>query len=370
MQTSVHVTKATKSAVIYENVDTGLTHYPIAFGNWEKQPHRFHGHALITDIIGNQIFINKMFALAITHMQSMAIPKIVYNANLIPAWNKQIGQAIGIHNLKPDQPLPKVAEVIHPPEMSAQVMSLIDKTMQYTRECLGATDAQMGNVRPDNTSALMVLQTNAEVPLENIRANLHEWVEDIVAILLDFMGNYYGSRPVRIRRDVEEIATDSAGNPQINPNTGLLMTRTSKQTVMQEVDFSFLKHLSLDTRIDVGAAPYYSRIAMVQTLDGLLRQGVLTNLEYLERMPDQMIPMKQELIDNIQAREAAQGGPLTGSSAEMSPGGSGPIIGAELDESKLDAMMTPSTQSVLARYPDAAKRGLRRVGQISAMRAA
>ena len=62
--------------------------------------------------------------------------------------------------------------------------------MAYTKECLGATDAQMGSVRPDNTSALMVLQNASEVPLENTRAGLHEWVEDIGAILLDMMGTY------------------------------------------------------------------------------------------------------------------------------------------------------------------------------------
>ena len=67
--------------------------------------------------------------------------------------------------------------------------------MSYTKDCLGATDAQMGNVKPDNTSAIMVLQTNAEVPLENIRAGLHEWTEDIGKILLDMMGTYYGRRP-------------------------------------------------------------------------------------------------------------------------------------------------------------------------------
>jgi len=31
---TVHVTKATKNAVIYEDVDTGLSRYPIAWGNW------------------------------------------------------------------------------------------------------------------------------------------------------------------------------------------------------------------------------------------------------------------------------------------------------------------------------------------------
>ena len=37
---TVHVTKATRSAVIYEDVDTGLSRYPIAWGNWEKQKNR------------------------------------------------------------------------------------------------------------------------------------------------------------------------------------------------------------------------------------------------------------------------------------------------------------------------------------------
>ena len=35
--TTVKVTKATRTGIIYEDVDTGLTRYPIAWGNWEKQ---------------------------------------------------------------------------------------------------------------------------------------------------------------------------------------------------------------------------------------------------------------------------------------------------------------------------------------------
>ena len=98
--------------------------------------------------------------------------------------------------LQPGQRIGDVATNLNPADMSNQIIMAIDKAMQYTRECLGATDVQMGNVRPDNTSALMVLQSNAEVPLENIRAGLYEWIEDIGAILLDMMGTYYGKRPI------------------------------------------------------------------------------------------------------------------------------------------------------------------------------
>jgi hypothetical protein len=72
--TTVHVTKATKNCVIYEDVDTGLSRYPIAWGNWEKQKNQYHGRALVTGIIPNQIFINTMFAMVMRHLQMMGFP--------------------------------------------------------------------------------------------------------------------------------------------------------------------------------------------------------------------------------------------------------------------------------------------------------
>ena len=47
----VHVTKATRDAVIFEDVDTGLSRYPIAWGNWERQKNQYHGRALVTGLV-------------------------------------------------------------------------------------------------------------------------------------------------------------------------------------------------------------------------------------------------------------------------------------------------------------------------------
>ncbi len=303
--TTVHVTKATRTAVIYEDVDTGLSRYPIAWGNWEKQKNQYHGRALVTGIIPNQIFINTMFATAMRHLQLMAFPKTVYNADLISAWTNEVGQAIGVHGLQPGQSVSQAAYPLQGAEMSSQIFALIDKAMSYTKECLGATDAQMGNVRPENTSALMVLQTNAEVPLENIRSGLHEWVEDIGAILLDFMGTYYGKRPVVVEREFEEIVTGSGGEPELDMTTGQLRTRTVGRKVAQEFDFSRFKDLWLNLRVDVGATTYFSEIAMTQTLDNLRRDGTLDVIQYLERVPDKLIPKKEELIRQLRSRSGA-----------------------------------------------------------------
>ena len=325
--TSVHVTKATRTMTIYEDVDTGLSRYPIAWGNWEKQKNQYHGRALVTGIVPNQIFINGMMAMIFRHLQLQSFPKTIYNADLIGQWNNEVGAAIGVHNMQPGMTLRDVATSLQPSDMSNQIVMCIDRVMQYTRDCLGATDAQMGNVRPDNTSALMVLQSSAEVPLENTRAGLHEWIEDIGAILLDMMGTYYGRRPLVRERTFEDIS-ESNGQPMIDPMTGQMMTQQVTRRVVEEFDFSQLKHLWLNIDAQVGATTYYSEIATVQTLDNLRRDGTLEIIDYLERIPDKLIPRKQELIDAIKKRtaEVAQQAATLEQQGDMMPGQQGPQI--------------------------------------------
>lgn len=321
--TTVHVTKATKGSNIFEDVDTGLTHYPIAWGNWEKQKNQYHGRALVTGIIPNQIFINTMFALVMRHLQLQSFPKTIFNADCINDFDNEIGRAVAARNIQPGQDLKGVAMNLSPADMSNQIMAVIDKAMAYTKDCLGATDAQMGNVKPDNTSALMVLQSSAEVPLENTRAGGHEWVEDIGAILLDMMGTYYGERPIVRERDFEEPMTGSDGRPIIDPTTGMMATTKVSRRVIEMFDFRQFKNLWLNVAVDVGATTYYSEIAMVQTMDNLRRDGMLTAIQYLERVPDKLIPRKQELIDDLRQQMASMPAP-TSDSATVPPGAGNP----------------------------------------------
>lgn len=364
METSVHVTKATRGAIIYEDVDTGLSRYPIAWGNWEKQKNQYHGRALVTGLIPNQIFINSMFATAMRHLQLMAFPKTVYNADLISAWTNEVGQAIGVHGLQPGQSISQVAYNLQPAEMSNQIFTLIDKAVAYTKECLGATDAQLGTAKAENTSALMVLQTNAEVPLENIRSGLYEWVEDIGAILLDMMGTYYGRRPIIIEQEFEEFVMGPGGTPVIDPMTGQMQTQKIVRKVIKEFDFSQFKHLWLNLRVDVGATTYFSEIAMTQTLDNLRRDGTLDVIQYLERIPDKLIPKKQELIDELRGRiaegkqaNAAAGAaiPEPGSPMQGQPN-TGPVQGGALDQNKALTGLPTASEAAFENLPNIAKK--------------
>ena len=275
-ETTVHVTKATRDAAIYEDIDTGLSVYPIAWGNWEKQRNQYHGRALVTGLIPNQIFINTLFATAMRHIQLRAVPRIAYNADLISAWTNEVGQAIAVRGLQPGQSAASVAGAIPAPEMSAQIFTLIDKAMAYTKECLGVSGVQLGDANPQNTSALALLQTNAEIPLENVRAGLCEWAEDIGRILLDMMGTYYGKRPAVINGAATEF------------------------------DFRVFKRLWLNLRVDAGEASRFDEAAATKMLGELRRDGLLTAAQYLERVPDRLFPRKAELLDELRRKEAAE----------------------------------------------------------------
>lgn len=282
--TVITASKCVENAYIFKDVETGLETYPVAWGNWEKQKNQYHGRALATGLLPNQIFINRMFAMVMYHLMLTAFPKGVYNADLIDEWNNEIGAAIGVKGVGPQDNIKNIAGYLEPGNMSAQIVQVIDLAMQYTKETLGVSDAALGQIDPKNTSATIAVQKSSAIPLGNPRANLYEWIEDIGRILLDMMGTYYGPRPIMIEREGKKV--------------------------LETFDFGLLKDMWLNVNANVGEASYWSEIAAVQTLDALLQGGYIDIVQYLERVPDEYVPQKQELISQIQERMQAQQQPL------------------------------------------------------------
>jgi hypothetical protein len=287
---TIKATKSVETAYIYQDIDTGLTHYPVAWLNWEKQKNSYHGRALCTGLLPNQIFINRMFAMVMYHLMMTAFPKSVYNADMIDVWDNEIGSSIGISGIGAEYPIKNIAGYLEPGNMSNQIVQVIDMALNYTKEMLGISDAAMGQIdNPKNTSAIIAVQKSAVIPLENPKSNLYEWIEDIGHILIDMIGTYYGKRPI-----VMEVTTTDQQGQQT----------TQKQ--VQMYDFSQFKDLWLKVRADVGEASYWSEISAMQTLDNLLAQGHIDFVQYLERIPDEYIAQKEQLITEIKQNMANQ----------------------------------------------------------------
>lgn len=273
----IKANKSVKGQYIYKDKDTKLRYYPIAFNNWEEVKGSYHGRAETTGIIPNQIAINKMFAMVIYHLMLTAFPTAVYDADRIEGWTNEIGAQIPVTNLQGDS-IRNIAGYLEPATMSGQIMQAIDLAMQYTKDTLGVGDASLGNVTMNNATAIIAIQKSAAVPLENVKASFYEFVEDCGKIIIDMMASYYGIRPVVIRGQ-------------------------NNERTVEPFDFAILKDMWLHLKVDVGNASYFSEVASVQTLDNLLNNGMLEFVEYLRRIPDEIIPNKQELITSIEQQD-------------------------------------------------------------------
>ncbi len=285
---TVHCAKTTQNVHIRKPWDTGLKLYPVSYMSWEKVKNSYHGQAAVTGLIPNQIFINKCYAMGMDYVKKLAFPKLVYDKNRLPnGWDNRIGRAIQVEGNVTDA----VASAFKMPDMSAQVMELVEKTMTYTKEYMGASDATLGNIRPDNAAAIVAVQKSTNAPLELQKMAFYQFVEDYIRIFLDIMRVNYGLRNVGI---IESQTT-------MQPTIDMSMMPSEPQPEM--FDFSILENFTLNLNVNVGASAYWSEIMQVQTADNLFSRGIITDpVVYLDSIPDSYIKNKQTIVDDIKAK--------------------------------------------------------------------
>lgn len=272
--------------VILEDKDTDLKLYPITWLNWDYRQDSYHGQALISGLIPNQIYINKLYAMSAISLMTTAYPKVIYNKTLVSHWDNRVGAAIAVNG----GDINNVARIMDPAQISPQISEFINMAMEHTQSLMGATSVALGDTRPDNTSAIIALQRAAATPHELTKQNLYSSIEDLGRIYLDFMANYYGRRVV-----------ESTIPKNLPVEIAQFVNMTPGGYISTEFDFSELKKIPMSIKLDVGASAYWSEIASMQTLDNLLMNRLIGVDDYLERVPDGYISKRQELLDKLRS---------------------------------------------------------------------
>ena len=278
---TIWAVETTKDFTIREPWDTGLTLYPITWLNWDYIQDCYHGQAMVTGLIPNQEFVNKAYAMSMMSLMTTAYPKVVYDRNRVTRWSNAIGAAIPING----GDVNNVAKIIDPAQISPQIAQFIKMAEEDTMASMGATTVALGEGKAYNTSAIVALQKAAATPHEITRQNLYQNIEDLGRIYIDFMAEYYGERLIDVPQEAEE-ALEFAEMPA------------------PTFDYNTLKDMHFTIKLDVGASAYWSEIASVQTLDNLLRLGLIDVVDYLERVPEGYVIKKQELIDKLKMQMA------------------------------------------------------------------
>jgi hypothetical protein len=78
-----------------------------------------------------------------------------------------------------------------------------------------------------------------------------------------------------------------------------LTLSTDEATRSLAIRLSDFKDIPIKLKIDVGPSNKWSEVASMQTLDALLNSGHITIDQYLARVPNGVIPKRQELIEEI-----------------------------------------------------------------------
>lgn len=279
--------ESTKDCEVRKPWSLGIRRYPLVWMNWDSIADCYHGQAMITGLIPNQIFINKAWAMSMLSIMRNAWPKVVYDKTRVARWDNRVGGAIPING----GDVNSVAKIIDPATIDPQIANFISLAVKQTEESLGATEAALGEGKAYNTSAILSLQRAAATPIEMQKQRLYKAIEDLFRISVEFMAEYYGVRTV----DIE--------TPEKVAQAQQFIGTTPDATIPETFDFSILKTMPMALKIEVGASSYYSEIAAMQTLDNMLQGGFISPLDYLERIPDSYFPKRRKLVEQLRQQQ-------------------------------------------------------------------
>jgi hypothetical protein len=263
--------KSTREVVLH-SVQTGMRRYPLAMFHWDQVKNSFHGSSPLTELIQNQKYVNKAYAMLMKHMVDTAFSKVIYDKRLIPEWSNEVGEAIGVLS---GGDVSGVATTIGVGEMQDGYTDLIKSVIDNTKELTGATDIVLGEADPTNTSAIIALREAAEVPLDQVRASLTACIESLALIWLEMMREYF---------------PDARAYAMEDQSVSLVL--------------STLPLDAIGAYVDSGASKRFSQSMLISTLQHLLAEGHITFAEYLERLPDGVLTEKDKLLARARGEEA------------------------------------------------------------------
>ena len=287
---SVHFAVATRWCEIAEDMDTGLSLYPIAHLNWEEKEGSARGEGEVRYLIPNQIEVNKTEMRRVVTVKQQAYPKTVADISKIanPQSLNTVGGTIRTNGTPVDD-VHKIVGILPPAQMSPDVVKLQEDLIQVTRDLAGAGDTATGQVNPESASgrAILAVQQASQAPMTEQKESYKNFVEDVARIWLEYLIVYS-----RDGVNLEQVDIDPQSGEEI--------------VSLVHVPQSVLEQLQATVKIDITPKGVYDKFAQEQTIENLLIQGffhaqrVSELATYAEVLDDDSVAPKQKIKDAIE----------------------------------------------------------------------
>ena len=293
---TVHFSIATRWVEIAEDIDLGISLYPIAHFNWEEKEGSARGEGEVRYLIPNQIEVNRTEVRRVLTVKYQAYPQKVVDTSKVanPQALNTVGGTIRT-NGTPVEDVHKIVGTIPPAQMSPDVVKLQEDLIQVTRDLAGAGDTATGNVNPESASgrAILAVQQASQAPMTEQKETYKNFVEDVARIWLEYLIAYSVDGI-----NMEEEITD--------PQTG-------EETVqVVNVPQSALEQLQATVRIDITPKSVYDKFAQEQTIENLMIQGFFSAQRvgelavYADVLDDDSVAPKlkiKEAVDRIREEQ-------------------------------------------------------------------
>lgn len=261
-----------RSVTVRPAWEMGVRLYPLCLFRWDALPDCVYGQSEITHLIPNQIAINRMLTASVWSMMMQGLPTLLVNGDVVqqPVTNDP-GQVIRVFGSGDD--VRSALTYVDPPQFSSALSAEIDSLIQNTLAQSGANAVSLGDVTPDNTSAIVAVREAAMLPLQTVQTRFYAFCEQVARLWAEFWITGYGHRALKV--------SDELG------------------TWYLPFDGARYRDLILRVKVDVGAATLWSESQSIVTLDNLFDRGVITAEQYLKRLPRGIVPDVDGLLRDM-----------------------------------------------------------------------
>ena len=276
----IHLIKTVANQIVVNDIDLGINRYPFAVMQWANKTEDFYSKAELDFIKANQRQVNTLMGLQLMNIQLSGFPKMWSKKGALNP--KSVKGNIGEILIDNSQSQGLNFGWLQPAPLDNFATVLQDNLINHTKALNGAHDSDTGAAKADNATAIMLLQKQSATALGKLKKKFYQYIEDIANIWLEFFCNYYIiDREYTFINNfgVEETKIFNAGTVDID---------------------------ALNVKVDVGVSSQYSEEFTLNSLDKFLQMGLIDFKTYLKYIPANVVPFKESLLKEMQAREEQQ----------------------------------------------------------------
>ena len=269
---TVRCVKVTEKGVLRHDYDTRLHLYPFSVFNFGEDGDTAYKESEITYLIPNQIAINRMITAQVWSNISNGMPIMLVNGDTVSGdISNDPGQIIKIYGTNED--VAGAVKYVSPPDFSSEFNKTVNCLIENTLTQSGVNAAARGDEQAQNASAISRLQNAALMPFNITKEKFKDFLWQNARVWADFWLSHYGNRKIKIEDE-----------------NGIWYFPFNAQRY---------KDLCINAAVTVNETENFSNSQKISALSDLYDKGIITEAQYLSRLPDELIPGKAALLSNL-----------------------------------------------------------------------